>query len=67
MKDTDWVLGDMVWTIVGVAVILGLMVLNAYVQRLARIEEEQRIELLRSDRLNRERSAASQSRRPDDI
>jgi len=67
MKDTDWVLGDLVWAIVGVAVILGLMVLNAYVQRLARIEEEQRIGLLGSDPLNRQRSAASQSRRPDDI
>lgn len=67
MKDTDWVLGDMVWAILGAAVVLGLMVLNAYVQRLARIEEDQRIELLRSDRLNRQRSAASQSRRPDDI
>ncbi len=69
MKDTDWVLGDMVWAIVGVAVILGLMALNAYVQRVARIEEEeeQRIGLLGSDPLNRQRSAASQSRRPDDI
>lgn len=67
MKDTDWVLGDMVWAIVGAAVVLGLMALNAYVQRLARIEEEQRIGLLGSDPLNRQRSAASQSRRPDDI
>ena len=67
MKDTDWVLGDMVWFIVGLAVVIGLMVLNAYVQRLARIEEERRIELLSSDPLNRRRSAASQSRRPDDI
>jgi hypothetical protein len=67
MKDTDWVLGDMAWVIIGGAVVLGLLVLNAYWQRLARIEEEQRIGLLRSDRLNRERSAASQSRRPDDI
>jgi len=67
MKDTDWVLGDLVWAIMGVAVILGLMVLNAYVQRLARIEEAQRIGLLGSDPLNRQRSAASQSRRPDDI
>ena len=33
MKDTDWVLGDMVWAIIGAAVILGLMVLNAYFQR----------------------------------
>ena len=67
MKDTDWVLGDMVWAIVGVAVVLGLMVLNAYVQRLARIEEDQRIGLLGSNPLNSQRSAASQSRRPDDI
>jgi mannose/fructose/N-acetylgalactosamine-specific phosphotransferase system component IID len=69
MKDTDWVLGDMVWAIVAAVVILGLMVLNAYVQRVVRIEEEeeQRIGLLGSDPLNRQRSAASQSRRPDDI
>lgn len=67
MKDTDWVLGDMVWFIVGLAVVIGLMVLNAYVQRLARMEEERRIGLLSSDPLNRQRSAASQSRRPDDI
>ncbi|TKS63677.1 MAG: hypothetical protein EWM73_01205 [Nitrospira sp.] len=56
MKDTDWVLGDLVWGAIGLTVIIGLMLLNAYVQRLARIEELQRIELL-----NR------QSRRPDDI
>ena len=56
MKDTDWVLGDLVWAFIGAAVVLGLMVLNAYFQRLARIEEAQRIQLL-----------ASQSRRPDDI
>jgi hypothetical protein len=69
MKDTDWVLGDMVWAIVVAVVILGLMVLNAYFQRVFRIEEEeeQRIGLLGSDPLNRQRSAASQSRRPDDI
>ena len=67
MKDSDWVLGDMVWAIVGAAVVLGLMALNAYVQRLARIEEERRIGLLGSNPLNRQRSAASQSRRPDDI
>ena len=67
MKDTDWVLGDMVWAIVGAAVVLGLMALNAYVQRLARIEEERRIGLLGSDPLDRQRSAASQSHRPDDI
>jgi hypothetical protein len=68
MKDTDWVLGDMVWAIVVAVVILGLMVLNAYFQRINRIEEEEdRIRLLGSDPLNRQRSAASQSRRPDDI
>ena len=67
MKDGDWVLGDMVWAILGLAVVLGLMALNSYVQRIARIEEGQRIGLLGSDPLNRQRSAASQSRRPDDI
>ena len=67
MKDTDWVLGDMVWAVIGAAVIVGLMMLNAYFQRLNRIEEEHRIGLLGSDPLNRQRSAASQSRRPDDI
>jgi len=67
METSNWVLGDMAWVIIGGGVILVLLVLNAYVQRIARIEEEQRIELLRSDRLNQERSAASQSRRPDDI
>jgi hypothetical protein len=67
MKDGDWVLGDMGWAIVVVAVILGLMALNAYFQRIARIEEARRIELMGSDPLNRQRSAASQSRRPDDI
>jgi hypothetical protein len=67
METSNWVLGDMAWAIIGGAVILVLLVLNAYVQRLARIEEEQRIGLLASERLNCERSAASQSRRPDDI
>jgi hypothetical protein len=69
METSNWVLGDMVWTILGLGVVLGLMALNAYVQRLARIEEKRRIELLCSDplNLNRQRSAASQSRRPDDI
>ena len=67
MKDTDWVLGDMVWAIIGVAVILGLMALNAYVQRLNRTEEAQRIELLASELRNSQSSAASGSRRPDDI
>jgi len=68
MKDTDWVLGDMVWAIIEVAVILGLMALNVYFQRINRIEEEEdRIRLMGSDPLNRQRSPASQSRRPDDI
>jgi len=68
MKDTDWVLGDMVWAVIGAAVVLGLMALNAYFQRINRIEEdEDRIRLLGSDPLNRQRPAASQSRRPDDI
>ena len=67
MKDGDWVLGDMGWAIVVLAVVLGLMALNAYFQRIARIEEARRIGLLGSDPLNRQRSTASQSRRPDDI
>ena len=54
MKDGDWVLGDMVWAIVGLAVVLGLMALNSYVQRIARIEEAERIRLLGSDPLNRQ-------------
>ena len=62
----DW-LGNTILSIAGGVVIIGLMMLNAYIQRLARSEEEQRLELLRSERLKRERSAASQSRRPDDI
>ena len=64
MKD---IVGDMVLSIVGGVVILGLLVLNTYWQRLARNEDEQRRGRLASERLNRERSAASQSRRPDDI
>ena len=67
METSNWVLGDMAWVIIGGAVILGLLALNAYVQRIARIEEEQRIRLLASEPLNRARSAASQSRRPEDI
>ncbi len=67
METSNWVLGDMSWVIIGGVVIIGLLVLNAYVQRQARIEEEQRIGLLASERINRERSAASQSRRPGDI
>lgn len=64
MKD---IVGNMVLASIGGAVIIGLMMLNAYIQRLARSEEAQRIELLNAERLNRERSAASESRRPDDI
>ena len=64
MKD---IVGNIVLAIAGGVVVVGLIMLNAYIQRLARIEEEQRIGLLASERLNRERSAASQSRRPDDI
>lgn len=66
-KDPDWVLGDLAWFVLGGTVVIGLVMLNAYVQRIARIEEDQRIALLASERLNRERLAASQSRRPDDI
>lgn len=67
MADRDWALGDLVWAILGVAVVLGLMALNAYIQRLARIEEDRRIGLLASEPLNRPSSVAFQSRRPDDI
>ena len=66
-KDADWVLGDMAWVVLGGTIILGLLMLNAYVQRIARIEERQRIESLSAKNLKRERLAASQSRRPDDI
>ncbi len=66
-KDPDWVLGDMAWFVLGGAVVLGLLMLNAYVQRIARSEEDERIARLASERLIQERSAASQSRRPDDI
>lgn len=66
-KDPDWVLGDLAWFVLGGTVVIGLVMLNAYVQRIARIEEDQRIALLASERLDRERLAASQSRRPDDI
>ena len=65
MKD---IVGNIVWGIIGAAVIFGLMALNMYFQRINRIEEEEdRIKLLGSDPLNRQSSAASQSRRPDDI
>lgn len=64
MKDRNWALEDVVWAILGLVVVLGLGVLNAYVQRLSRIEEEERqLKLAGSDPLNRHRSVASQSRR----
>ena len=64
MMDRDWALEDLEWTILGMVVILGLVVLNAYVQRLSRIaEEERQLKLAGSDPLNRHRSVASQSRR----
>jgi hypothetical protein len=66
-KDPDWVLGDMAWVVLGGTVVLVLLMLNAYVQRIARIEDHQRIERLSLENLKRERLAASQSRRPDDI
>ena len=66
-KDTDWVLGDLAWVVLGGTVVLGLLMLNAYVQRIARSEEDERIARLASEHLNRERSAASESRRPDGI
>lgn len=62
----DW-LGNVVLSIAGGIVILGLCLLNAYIQRIARIEEHQRIERLSAENLKRERLAAAQSRRPDDI
>jgi hypothetical protein len=66
-KDPDWVLGDIAWFALGGTVVIGLLMLNAYFQRIARSEEDERIARLASERLNQERSAASQSRRPDDI
>ena len=57
MINRDWVLGDIVWAIMGMAVVLGLVVLNEYVQRLSRIEEEDRqLKLAGSNPLNRHRS-----------
>jgi hypothetical protein len=53
MEDTNWVLGDIIWAFLGVAVILGLMMLNAYVQKLNRIEDERRIARMGSNPLNR--------------
>ena len=60
----DW-LGNAILSIAGGVVILGLLVLNAYWQRLVRKEDEQLRGRLASEHPNRERSAASQSRRPD--
>ena len=67
MADRDWALGDIVWALLGLAVVLGLIALNAYVQRLARIEDERQLRLPISDPLSRHRSVASQSRLSDDI
>lgn len=60
----DW-LGNTILSIAGGVVILGLLVLNAYWQRLVRKEDEQLRGRLASEHPNRERSAAPQSRRPD--
>ena len=51
----------------GGGVVVGLMMLNAYVQRIARGEERQRLERISAENLKRERLAAAQSRRPDNI
>ena len=62
----DW-LGNVVLAIAGGVVVVGLMMLNAYIQRIARSEERQRLERISAENLKRERLAASQSRRPDEI
>lgn len=62
----DW-LGNVVLAIAGGVVVVGLMMLNAYIQRIARVEERQRLERISAENIKRERLAASQSRRPDDI
>ena len=62
----DW-LGNVVLAIAGGVVVVGLMMLNAYIQRIARVEERQRLERISAENLKRERLAAAQSRRPDDI
>ena len=64
MKD---IVGNIVLAIAGGVVVVGLMMLNAYIQRIARGEERQRLERISAENLKRERLAASQSRRPDDI
>jgi hypothetical protein len=67
METSNWVLGDMAWVVIGGTVVVGLLMLNAYFQRIARMEDLQRIERLSLENRKRERLAASQSRRPDDI
>jgi uncharacterized membrane protein len=62
----DW-LGNVVLAIAGGVVVVGLMMLNAYIQRIARSEERQRLERISAENIKREKLAASQSRRPDDI
>ena len=62
MKD---LVGNIVLSIAGGVVILGLLVLNMYWQRLVRKEDEQLRGRLASDPPNPERSAAPQSPRPD--
>ena len=62
MKD---LVGNIVLSIAGGVVILGLLVLNMYWQRLVRKEDEQLRGRLASERPNPERSAAPQSPRPD--
>ncbi len=62
----DW-LGNVVLAIAGGVVVVGLMMLNAYIQRIARVEEHQRLERISAENLKRERLAAAQSRRPNDI
>jgi uncharacterized membrane protein len=62
----DW-LGNVVLAIAGGVVVVGLMMLNAYIQRIARSEERQRIDRISAENIKRERLAASQSRRSDDI
>ena len=62
----EW-LGNVVLAIAGGVVVVGLMMLNAYIQRIARGEERQRLERISAENIKRERLAAAQSRRPDDI
>lgn len=62
----DW-LGNVVLAIAGGVVVVGLMMLNAYIQRIARVEERQRLERISAENIKRERLAAAQSHRPDDI